>query len=385
MKIGQVIVFLLIALGIYGAINYYIFIRGLQALPELRHIKLIYSLVFILLAASFIIGRIVERVSVCPLSNFFTYLGAYWLGAMFYFFLIVLLFDFIRLLQLAVGFYPPFIRDNYSAVKSGLALLSILSVAILLTAGHFNARRPRIKTLNLSVAKTVPGRQTLTIAMASDIHLGTIVGPKRADVLVEKINGLNPDLILFAGDIVDEDLKPVICNDVGNSLLKLHALLGIYTINGNHEYIGGYAKADAYLEAHGIKVLVDSVVNIQEQFYVIGRADRDAFRFTGYRRKTMPELTAGLNPDLPCILLDHQPFALEETAANGIDLQLSGHTHHGQIWPASLITKAMYELSWGYLRKAATHIYVSSGFGTWGPPIRIGNQPEIVAIRLSFQ
>ena len=86
----------------------------------------------------------------------------------------------------------------------------------------------------------------------------------------------------------------------------------------------------------------------------------------------------------PVILMDHQPFRLDEAARNGIDLQLSGHTHHGQMWPFNFITKKMYELSWGYLKKENTHIYVSCGVGTWGPPVRIGNRPEIVNVRLRF-
>lgn len=92
----------------------------------------------------------------------------------------------------------------------------------------------------------------------------------------------------------------------------------------------------------------------------------------------------GVDISHPVILMDHQAFRLEEAESNGIDLQLSGHTHHGQLWPFNFITKKVYELSWGYKKKGKTHYYVSSGVGTWGPPIRTGNRPEIVNIRLRF-
>ena len=96
----------------------------------------------------------------------------------------------------------------------------------------------------------------------------------------------------------------------------------------------------------------------------------------------MEELVAPLDKSKPIILMDHTPFHLEEAEQNGIDFQLSGHTHHAQLWPWSYITKAVYEVSWGYKKKGNTHVYVSCGAGTWGPPIRIGNTPEILDIRL---
>ena len=93
----------------------------------------------------------------------------------------------------------------------------------------------------------------------------------------------------------------------------------------------------------------------------------------------------GVDKSLPIILMDHQPFKLDEAVRNGVDVQLSGHTHHGQLWPFHFITKKVYELSWGYKLKGNTHVYVSSGVGTWGPPVRTGNRPEIVHLRLRFR
>ncbi len=138
------------------------------------------------------------------------------------------------------------------------------------------------------------------------------------------------------------------------------------------------------MEELGIKFLRDEVAMIDNSFYVIGREDYSKFNFTRMRRKTLDELTQNLNNSLPKILLDHQPLNLNEAVDNSIDIQLSGHTHHGQIAPANLITKLVYELSWGYKKKQNTHFYVSSGIGTWGPPVKIGNDAELILINLKF-
>ena len=117
---------------------------------------------------------------------------------------------------------------------------------------------------------------------------------------------------------------------------------------------------------------------------MIGREDVAMPQFTNKQRKSLNEIVSNLDNNLPKILLDHTPVKLEQAEQNGIDLQLSGHTHHGQIWPANIITNMIYELSWGYLKKGKTHYYVSSGAGTWGPPVRTGSSSEIVNIKVSF-
>jgi len=117
-------------------------------------------------------------------------------------------------------------------------------------------------------------------------------------------------------------------------------------------------------------------------FVLAGREDRQRQSMTGKSRKPIAEILAGMDKEYPIILLDHQPFKLDESVQAGVDLQISGHTHHGQFWPLNLFTNAIYELSWGYEKRGNTSFYVSNGYGTWGPPVRIGNRPEIILIRL---
>jgi predicted MPP superfamily phosphohydrolase len=211
------------------------------------------------------------------------------------------------------------------------------------------------------------------------------VGRSRLDHIVEKVNSLNPDLVLLPGDIVDEDLAPVIRQNLGESLRQIRARLGVYAVTGNHEHIGGVEEACAYLMEHNITVLRDQSVKVGGSVFLVGREDRSAGQFAGVRRKSLTELMTSVDPDYPVILMDHQPFGLEEASGQGIDLQISGHTHAGQLWPINYIVDSIYDLPWGYKKAARTHFYVSNGAGTWGPPVRIGNRPEIVRIRLNFE
>ncbi|MDW7682284.1 MAG: metallophosphoesterase, partial [bacterium] len=167
-------------------------------------------------------------------------------------------------------------------------------------------------------------------------------------------------------------------------LSTIQSKYGVFAVTGNHEYIGGVDAATDYLQNYGVSVLRDSVVKIVDSIYLIGREDRSIRRFSGKARTSLDSLMQGVDRNYPCFLLDHQPFELSEAARNGIDLQICGHTHHGQLWPLNLITRMLYEKSWGYLKRGDTHYYISSGAGTWGPPVRIGNHPEIVEIVVHF-
>jgi len=262
-------------------------------------------------------------------------------------------------------------------IISGIILMSLI-------IGLINARLPRIKKLKITIPKTAPGMKELTIAAVSDIHIGMLIKHRMVGRLARMIEGIKPDIILFVGDSIDEAPGPVVKLNLGEPLKTLHAPLGKYGITGNHEYIGGAEKCIAYLESLGITVLMDEVVTISGAFNLAGRIDRDVDRFTRNKRKDLQELLKGIDTSLPLILMDHQPFHFEIAEACKVDMQLSGHTHHGQIWPFNYVTKAMYEISKGYLKKGNTHFYVSSGYGTWGPPIRLGSRPEVVEVKITF-
>jgi uncharacterized protein len=379
------VIFFSIALSVYALINYYIFIREWEAGGFQQIWRTVYVAAFLILSLSFIAGRMLERFSLSWFSSSLVLLGSFWLAAMVYFLLFAFAIDILRLLNFIVPFFPSFLTVNPEQTKEMTSFVVVAVVSLIVLGGYINARSPIVKALALTIPKNGRTLKSLNIAVASDIHLGTIVCKAKLERIVERINALDPDLVLLPGDVVDEDIGPVIRNNLGETLRKIQSKYGVLAITGNHEYIGGVEPACKYLSEHGITMLRDSSVLVGGGLYVVGREDISIRGFTGKTRKPLPELMAGVDKSYPVILMDHQPFRLEEAEANGVDLQLSGHTHHGQLWPFNFITKKVYELSWGYKKKGNTHYYVSCGVGTWGPPIRTGNRPEIINIKLTFE
>jgi len=147
---------------------------------------------------------------------------------------------------------------------------------------------------------------------------------------------------------------------------------------------GGIEAVTDYLQSHGITLLRDSVITLSNGIVLVGREDREAHQFTRKNRRSLGELLKNIDRKKPIILIDHQPVNLQEAVENQISLQLSGHTHHGQLWPFNYMTAAIYRISQGYRKIGNTHFYVSCGYGTWGPPIRTSSRPEIVALKLIF-
>jgi uncharacterized protein len=379
------IIFFAIFFTIIGLISYYIYIRGLQSIPQGSSLRHVYTIVFWIIALSFMGGRLFERFLPAILADLLIWMGSFWIAAMLYFLLAVVLLDLLRLANYLLPFFPAAITSNYAQAKYIISAGIMGLVSLLLLGGHINSVMPRIKKLNLTIAKKTSNIESLNVVIVSDIHLGTIVGRSRFDSIVDKMNSLDPDLVLLPGDIVDEDLTPVIRQNVGEALRNIKSRFGVYAATGNHEYIGGIKKACDYLTNHGVVMLRDQSIKIGDSFFLIGREDRSLGRFDGGVRKGLPELMTAVDKSYPVILMDHQPFGLEEAATQGVDLQLSGHTHYGQLWPVNYIVESIYELAWGYRKIAGTHYYVSSGVGTWGPPVRIGNHPEIVQIQLNFR
>jgi predicted MPP superfamily phosphohydrolase len=296
----------------------------------------------------------------------------------------ILSIDIVLIINKFLPIIPDWLIHPGAAVRFMYALAVLIIASLIVLGGYINARNPIYREVKLQTNKNGHGHESFRIAMASDIHLGTIISNSRADHLVDMINAKNPDLVLLAGDVIDEDLKPVIENNLGESLRKIRSKYGVFAINGNHEYIGGAEEAVRYLEQHGINMLRDETLEVAESLTLVGREDRSSARFGGKERLPLSVLMKSVSHDKYIILMDHQPFHLEEGRLAGADLQLSGHTHQGQLWPVNYITNRIYELDFGTLTKDGSTAVVSSGFGTWGPPVRTGNRPEIVVIDILF-
>ncbi|MDA3944581.1 MAG: metallophosphoesterase [Bacteroidetes bacterium] len=385
MRQVQFIIFFSIVLTIYGLVNFYIFSRGLKTFEPGTSLRSAYIWAFWLLAASYIIGRVLEKVYLSHLSDFFTWAGSFWLAAMVYLLIAVLAIDLLRVINYFVPFIHKVIPDGILMRPYFLTTGIATAVFLLVFAGHLNALLPRTNQVNISLAKSITTTDKLRIAMVSDIHLGTVISTNRLHKIIDHLNSVEPDIILIPGDIVDEDLAPVIQQNLGAMFKKLNAPLGVYATTGNHEYIGGADIAVNYLRKHGITVLRDTAVEVLPHLWIVGRDDIESNRFAGETRKSLQEIMSAIPENDVSIVLDHQPRAYNEAIAQHVDLILSGHTHHGQLWPFNYITQAMFPLSWGYKKFEQTHAYVSSGIGTWGPPVRIGNRPEVVVLSLRFE
>jgi hypothetical protein len=280
----QFIIFFSIVLSVYGLINFYILFKGWHALGLVAEYRPWILVVGVLLALSYPVGRFLERVSLSRFTEVMVYIGSVWLAEMVYLFLSTALTDILHAILSFTSLnwiYNQFDRDHLNFVlASCIVLLSTATTAW----GFINAKFPRIKKLDISVPRRSSSVDSLSLAVVSDIHLGTIMGPRRLKYIIDKINTLNADVVLLAGDVFDEDIGRVIKNNLGDMLRTITSTHGVYAVTGNHEYFGGADNAVDYLEAHGVTVLRDRSVIIDGKAVLIGREDRSYNQRNGRKR-----------------------------------------------------------------------------------------------------
>lgn len=378
------VLFFIVFLIVYSAANYYIFIHGWHAIALFPFLKPFYIIIFLFAASGYIIAKIAGSKIPEIIYDILLWSGSFWFAFMLYFFLFILFIDLSRLLNHFLNIYPAFITTNYPMAKFVTLLTVITLCIIIIIAGFINTRNIKINYVETEITKKSSKLNELNVVHVGDFHLTIINDGKFLDKIVGKINSLNPDIVLMTGDILDDNINILKRQNIGEGLSKIKSKYGVFVSNGNHEFINGANELDKYMEEMNFNVLRDSSVFVDNSFYVIGRDDRSKISFTGKERKSLKEIMTNVNKDYPTILLDHTPSKLVEAANENIDLQLSGHTHHGQMFPVNFITKWIYEVSWGYLKKEQTQFYVTCGVGTWGPPVRLGSDSEIVNLKIRF-
>ncbi|AKL95929.1 metallophosphoesterase [Clostridium aceticum] len=381
------VVILSMILFIYGEITYYIGLRGWQFVVAtgLKLSAIGYWVLIGLVAFSFFIARIGDRWLPSWLNHFFEVVGAYWLGIMTYLTMILLIVEFVGLLNRRLHFIPTaLISQPKFTVVIGMAVISL--VFIIVSYGWWSARSPVVVPYEVQLNKELGEFQELNIVMISDMHLGRLVNRKQLERIAQEIKKLKADLILIPGDIIDDRVDAFVDQNMMEVFHELAPPLGIYASMGNHEYIGGQVeKAEKYFQEAGIQVLRDEYIEVADSFYLVGREDKSYERFQGKPRKTLKEILVDVDKNLPIIMLDHQPVGVDEAEKEGIDIQVSGHTHRGQLFPFRIFTRKIFEVDWGYEKIGNLHVIVTSGAGTWGPPMRVGHRSEIVHIRLQPQ
>ena len=283
---------------------------------------------------------------------------------MLYLVIIFLVLDLGRLLHLVP---PRLIHHNFYTT----AAIAIGLFAVFLY-GNLHYHNKVRQELTLTTDK--PLARPLKLVLLSDLHLGYHNPRTELARWVDMINAEQPDLVLIAGDVIDMSMRPLLEENMAEELQRIKA--PIYACLGNHEYYSGEPDAQRFFYDAKINLLQDASTVVGD-LCIIGRDDR-----TNMRRASMEDLAAKADMKRFTILLDHQPYHLEKAEQAGIDFQFSGHTHHGQVWPVSWITEAIYECAFGEHQRGNTRYYVSSGIGIWGGKFRIGTRSEYVVATL---
>jgi len=367
-RIGFLIIF-----AIYASLNFYIFTRGRQALPKNSFVQTAYFTLFLVCSLSFFIAMLFEKKMPFALNTFFEITGGFWMIYILYFLVVVLFADILRLTDHFLHIFPQIVKANFAQVKLiyfGLVFFILILFSII---GYINFNNPKTVKHELDFSNGSSKKEHLSVLAVSDVHLGTLIGKSRLKKYVDLINKQKPDIIFIVGDLFDRNMHSVEVQKMDVLLKQLNATYGVYAVLGNHDYFVNVQNSLDYMARSGIKVLRDSAVVVDDKFVLIGRDDH-----SNHRRKPIQAILEGIDKNLPLILLDHQPVNLNEAVENNIDLQISGHTHNGQIYPINLLVGKMFNLAYGFRKTGNTNFYVSSGLGLWGAPIRLGSQSELV-------
>ncbi len=288
--------------------------------------------------------------------------------------LVVYLFSLIAFLIVDLGRLMKLIPKEFAVNSATGSAVVFGAIALILIIGAVNYRVKRKETFEITTSKHL--EKPLKIVLASDLHIGYNNDRRTLSKWIDKINSEQPDLVIFGGDIIDSNVKPLFEDNFAEEFHRLTA--PAYAVFGNHEYISGAGQSMKFYKEAGIDLLRDSVARVNG-LALIGREDRSR------ARQPLAALASEVSPDEFTILIDHQPYNLEEAQQAGIDFQFSGHTHRGQVWPLTWAINLMYEKAWGHYQRGSTRYYISSGLGIWGPKFRLGSRSEYLVLTVTSQ
>lgn len=381
--------FWMVILGVYVIVNLYVILWFWRALRGSRFLQ-VFSCV-ILFALSFAFPLSYKNPGAQAWQFAMLWVGAVWLGIFIYVLLLVLVADLVRWFKLRkkTSVEKQQIKTKPRYIACGcVAFLSVLIAGV----SCWIAASPVLNEYELTIEVKDPAAlnlpdNTLTIAVISDIHLGRLISAKRFEALLELTKPLQPDAIFLVGDILDDHIRLDV-DAMRAAVDSTQAPLGVWGVLGNHEYLAGNVETSMkVLQDSNIKILRDQWILLNDNILLVGRDDYSKLRFLGQPRASLKDILQTVPEpyrDFPIIELDHQPHSLEEAQEGGVALQLSGHTHKGQLWPHSLLLYLIYENPYGFYQKGYTQYFVSLGGGTWGPPMRNTAWPEAVVLKLRF-
>jgi uncharacterized protein len=269
-------------------------------------------------------------------------------------------------------------RKSFSFRLIAFSSILFLSVATVI-GGVINLNTIRVSKYSIVIPKRNSTIGNLRVAFVADFHIQENTRLNFVEQFVRKVNALQPDIMLYGGDIVEGHDENSVPEDIFVALRKIQSKYGTFGVLGNHESYGSSGNGTFYEKA-GITLLRDTMLNIDNSFYLAGRDD-ERFR----QRKSANEILQISPANMPIILLDHRPTRLQEVSQTSVDAQFSGHTHNGQLFPLNYIIHQMYELSWGYRKIENTHFFVTSGLRLWGPPVKTAGKSEIILVDFTFE
>lgn len=360
-------------------LNPYIFWRGYQAIPAKKSCRVPYALFFILELSLYFFGFIFRKELPDNILIPIQYICNTWYIASIYITLSLLFLEVLRLTNRYFKWFPGWITAHWQQTKLTFFFLIILGVTGLMIHAYRVVAYPKVQNIYLTLPKGSSHRDSLTIVMMSDLHIGEVIGKKLVQRYVSLSNAQHPDMVVLVGDIMDYESRFAEQQHIEDDLQQLKAPLGVYIVYGNHEYRANRFAKNRWFKKTGATLLVDSIASPDSSFYLIGRDD-----YINKSRKSLQTIMEGIDTTKPIIALDHQPWSFAEMVMNGVDLGLHGHTHNGQLWPYPLLMKLIYECPYGYYKKGPTQFYVSSGVGIAGPPYRVGTVSELVVLHITF-
>ncbi|MCF8145088.1 MAG: metallophosphoesterase [Deltaproteobacteria bacterium] len=374
--------FISVFLTLYGLLHFYAFLKVQKAFVLSRGAGAVLACFMLFMLFCPVLVRVLERHGVEAFSRILAITGYIWMGFLFLFVCAVLLMDLYGLIC-RVGTYLLHGRADRWIPSARVVFFAALAVSVTGTAyGYLEALTIRKEHLTIRTPKIPKSLGRLRIVQISDMHLGRIVGEGRLENILGKVREAKPDILVSTGDLVDGQMDDA--SGLADMLERIHTPYGKFAVTGNHEFYAGLGRSLAFTEAAGFTVLRGTGADIKGMIFIAGVDDAAGRRFGLSTEEREEELLSQAPMDRFALLLKHRPY-VAHTGDRNFDLQLSGHTHGGQIFPFSLIIKMLYPVDSGLLRlRKGAYLYVSRGGGTWGPPIRFLAPPEIAIIDLVY-
>ncbi len=391
----------LFLLPFYLGVSSYMMFRFFYWMKHCNHrfnwlrFKVPFAVVYLFMALSPVIAFLLPKSAVAIVIR---RISTYWIGIMLYSLLYVVLFDLLRLIAKHTKLKNTLLFSRGSVISIGSVVVACAVATCLY--GIFNARNIKVNEYSVTVNKSCGSEKHLKAVLVADLHMGYAIGVDHITNMVEKINEQNADIVIIAGDIFDNSYDGMDDPEGIKAQLKsIKSKYGVYAVYGNHDIdekiLMGFTfdwggkqlnseKMTNFIKECDIKLINDESVLINDEFYLVGRRDTDKPGTEDGTRAEISELTKDLDKTKPIFVLSHEPDELQKTADAGADIDFSGHTHDGQLFPGNLTIGLFWENPCGMIKKDNMYSIVTSGVGVYGTFMRVGTDAEICSVDIDF-